>query len=228
MGYLYIVTLIFLYVTFVILKKSYKEQNLIKWICICVALVYAYNITICMLLGILQITQNIWLLSIINLVLGSVFLYKIIKNHECQKYKVSKLDIVAIIAICIFFGVMFVKDLYIYKGDVTHLAVDSAIHYRAAKHYSDTMNLFVFAEDKTFFNFNIMQTGAYINDGIFMNVVNDITGLEKIYIYQIFETITMFIGGLAFYAFFADKINTKKGLVRKYYFICLIHVWIPL
>ena len=83
------------------------------------------------------------------------------------------------------------RHLYIYKGDIAHGAVDSAVHYRAAKHYSENLQLFVFTEDKTFFDFNIMQTGAYINDGIFMNILKDITGLEEIYTYQLFETLTM-------------------------------------
>lgn len=213
MGYLYVFTVVFLILGFIVSKKSDKKLNLIKWICISIVSLYAYNISVCMILGILHIKQEIWLLSCINLIFGILFWYKVIRKCECQKYKCSKFDIIAITVILIFFGVMFVKDLYIYKGDVTHYVVDSAIHYRAAKHYSDNLQLFVFTEDKTFFNFNIMQTGAYINDGIFMNVLKNITGLEEIYTYQLFETLTMFASGLALYAFFADRIKTKRGLL---------------
>lgn len=213
MGYLYICTLIFLGIAFIALKKSDEKLNLIKWICIFIVGILGYNITLCMILGILHITQNIWLLSLINIIIGAGFLYNSIRRHEIQKYKCSKLDIIAIFIILVFFAVMFVKDLYILNGDISHWAIDSAIHYRAAKHYSENLKLFMFAEDKTFFNFNIMQTGAYINDGIFMNVINSITGIEKIYIYQIFESLTMFISGIAMYTFFADKIKTKKGLI---------------
>jgi hypothetical protein len=58
-----------------------------------------------------------------------------------------------------------------------------------------------------------MQTGAYINDGIFMNVINGITGIEHCYIYQAFEVIVLFLSGLAFYSSFIDKIKTKRGLL---------------
>ena len=61
--------------------------------------------------------------------------------YASQKYKTSRLDIFMIIVILIIFGVMFVKDLYIYKGNVTHVAIDSAVHYRAAKHYSENLEL---------------------------------------------------------------------------------------
>lgn len=213
MGYLYILTLIILGAGFIAFKKTKKELNLIKWICIFIVGILAYNTTICMVLGILNIKQNIWLLTIINILIGGILLYKPIKHKDYQKYKCSKLDIFMISVILIMFIVMFVKDLYIYNGDVTHVAIDSAIHYRAAKHYSENLELFIYTEDKTFFDFNIMQTGSYINDGIFMNVINDITGIDKIYLYQMFDVLVLFIGALGFYSFFADKIKAKRGAV---------------
>ena len=213
MGYLYILTILLLGTGFILFKKSDKELNLVKWICLFAVGILAYNLTICMILGILNITQNIWLLSIINTLIAGVLLYKPIKNKEYQKYKCSKLDIFVIIILLVMFGVMFVKDLYIFDGDVTHVAIDSAIHYRAAKHYSDNLELFIYTEDKTFFDFNIMQTGAYINDGILMNIINDITGLDKIYIYQLFETLVLFSCALALYTSCADKIKTKRGAI---------------
>lgn len=213
MEYLYILTLIILGTGFILFKKSDEKLNLIKWICIFIVGMLAYNLTVCMILGILNIKQNIWLLSIINTIIGVVLLYKPIKNKECQKYKVSKLDIFMISVILIMFTVMFFKDLYIHKGDITHVAIDSAIHYRAAKHYSENLELFIYTEDKTFFDFNIMQTGAYINDGLFMNVVNGITGLDHVYIYQIFESLVLFATATALYTSFADKIKTKRGAI---------------
>ena len=54
---------------------------------------------------------------------------------------------------------------------------------------------------------------AYINDGIFMNVINNITGIDHCYIYQAFETIILFLSGLSLYSCFMDKVNTKRGLL---------------
>lgn len=209
----YILSLIVLILGFLILKKSDEKLNLIKWTIIAIASLYAYNIVIGMILGILNITSYIWLLAIINIIFGIIFGAKSILKKDVQKYEITKYDLAGLLIIIVMFSIMLVKDLYIQKGNISHQAVDSAVHYRAAKHYSEVLKIFVNAEDKTFFNFNIMQTGAYINDGIFMNVIHGITGLEYSYIYQIFESLTMFIGGLAFYAFFATKIKTKKGLV---------------
>ncbi len=213
MEFLYILTLIILGISFMMFKKTDEKINFIKWLIIYIVSLLGYNILIGMILGLLNITSHIWLLSIINILVAVGLSYKVIRTKEMQKYYVRKIDIAGIVIILVIFAVMFVKDLYIFNGDISHMAVDSAIHYRAAKHYSDNLKIFINVEDKTFFNFNVMQPGAYINDGIFMNVINGITGIDHCYIYQAFESMIMFLGGLAFYATFIDKIKTKRGLV---------------
>lgn len=213
MGIWYILTLIILGISFMIFKKSDEKINFIKWLIIYVVALLGYNIAIGMILGLLNITSYIWLLSIINLIIAGILSFKAIRKKEIQKYYVRKIDVVGIIIIFAIFAIMFVKDLYIYNGDISHMAVDSAIHYRAAKHYSENLKIFVNVEDKTFFNFNIMQTGAYINDGIFMNVFHELTGIDYAYLYQAFETMILFLGGLIFYVSFMEKINTKRGLI---------------
>ena len=213
MGIVYILTVIVLLVAFMLFKKSDEKQNFIKWLIIFTISLLGYTILIGMILGLLNITSHLWLLSLINIGFSILLGYKAIRKKEIQKYYVSKLSVIGLIIIFMIFGVMLYKDLYLYKGNIAHQAVDSAVHYRAAKHYSDNLKIFINVEDKTFFNFNVMQTGAYINDGIFMNVINGITGIEHCYLYQAFETITLFLCGLAFYACFIDKIQTKRGLL---------------
>ena len=213
MEILYVLSVIILAVAFMLFKKSDEKLNFIKWLIIFSVSFLGYNIFLGMVLGLLNITSHLWLLSLINLAFSSLLGFKAIKRKEIQKYFVTKLSVVGLILIFVIFGVMFFKDLYVHNGDITHRAVDSAVHYRAAKHYSDNLKIFINVEDKTFFNFNVMQTGAYINDGIFMNVINGITGIEHCYIYQAFEVIVLFLSGLALYSCFIDKIETKRGLI---------------
>lgn len=213
MEILYVLSVIILAIAFMLFKKSDEKLNFIKWLIIFAVSLLGYNIFLGMVLGLLNITSHLWLLSLINLAFAVLLGYKAVRKKEIQKYYVTKLSVVGLILILLIFGVMLFKDLYIHKGNITHGAVDSAVHYRAAKHYSDNLKIFINVEDKTFFNFNVMQTGAYINDGIFMNVINGITGIEHCYIYQAFEAITLFLSGLAFYSCFIDKIKTKRGLI---------------
>lgn len=221
MGIVYILTLIVLGIAFMAMKKSDEKVNFIKWLIIFFVALYGYNVTIGMVLGLINISSHIWLLSLINLVVAYFMGFKAIKNKDMQKYYVRKEDIIIVTIAFILFVVMFIKDCYIYKGNVAHFAVDSAVHYRAAKHYSDNLKIFVMLEDKSFFNFNIMQTGAYINDGIFMNVVHSFTNIDYPYLYQMFETLTMFATGLAFLSIFMDRITTKRGVAFSMMLFCL-------
>ena len=213
MEILYFLSTFFLIISFLAVKKSDEKLGFIKWFVIAIVTLYGYNICIGMVLGVLNIKSFIWLLAAINVLFGISFLFKSVFKKEYQKYTVSKTEIVCLVLCICIMCIIFVHDLYIYKGDVSHFAVDSAIHYRAAKHYSDHLTTFLNIEDRSFFNFNIMQPGAYINDGIFMNVIHKISGLDYTYIYQMFETLTLFISGMAFLSIFIDKVKTKKGLV---------------
>lgn len=213
MGIVYLLTLILLGVSFMIFKKSEEKLNFIKWLIIFMISILGYNITLGMILGLLHIKSHILLLSLINICFSAILGFKAFKNKECQKYFVRKTDLIGILVVLVVLGTMFVKDLYIYKGDISHFAIDSAIHYRAAKHYSDNLMIFINTPDKTLFDFNVMQPGAYINDGIFMNVMHGITKIDYCYLYQVFETIVLFFSGLAFYSVIIDKIKTKRGFI---------------
>ena len=213
MGFFYVLTLVLLGISFMAFKKSDNKLNFIKWLIVYVVSLFGYNIAIGMILGMLNITSYIWLLSIINLLVAFGIGFKSFKNKDFQKYEVRKIDVFCLCVILIIFGVMFFKDLYIYNGEIAHNAVDSAVHYRAAKHYSDSLIIFINAEDKTFFDFNVMQPGAYINYGIFMNVIHSIFKTDYTFLYQVAETIVLYLSGLAFYSSFMDKIKTKRGAV---------------
>ena len=216
MEVLYILSVILLGIAFMIFKKSDEKLNFIKWLIIFIVSMLAYNVVIGMVLGLLRITSHLWLLSLINVLVAVGLGFKAIKTKDVQKYCVTRYNILGLLLVLVVFAVMFVKDLYIFSGDITHAAIDSAIHYRAAKHYAENMMIFINVEDPTFFNFNVMQTGAYINDGIFMNVVHNLTGISHEYLYQFFESSVLFLNGLAFYAIIMDKIKTKRGFVGSF------------
>ena len=75
MGILYILTLIILGISFMIFKKTDEKINFIKWLIIYIVSLLGYNILIGMILGLLNITSHIWLLSIINLIFSGILGY---------------------------------------------------------------------------------------------------------------------------------------------------------
>lgn len=223
MDFIYVLTMIILGIAFMLYKKSEEKLSFVKWLIILILTIISYNILIAMFFGLLAIASNMLMLSIINLAF-SVFLgYKAVKNKDFQKYYFSKMEIAGLLVILVVFGVMLVKDVRIQKGDIVHIAIDSSIHYRAAKHYADTMMAFINVEDKTFFDFNIMQTGAYVNDGLLMHVVHSLSNghISYEHTYEFFESLMMFMCGLGFYGLVMDKIKTKLGFVLSMAFYCL-------
>lgn len=172
MRILYLLSILLLGAGFLGFKKSDEKLNIIKWVTIFVISFMGYNITVCMILGLLKITCHLWLLSIVNILFAVLLGYKSVKNKDYQKYTVKKQDLIGLAILCVIFAGIVVKEIHPQDGGLKFAALDSAVHYRAAKHFSDNLIIFVNCEDKTIFDFNVMQTGAYINDGLLMNVVN--------------------------------------------------------
>lgn len=217
----YVLTVIALSVAFMCFKKSEEKLNFLRWFMIFIVSFMGYNVTLGMVLGLLKIKAWLWLLGLINLIVGFFLAKKAIKTKDFQKYEFPKRDILAVALLLILFAVIMVKDARVQDGGIKFAAIDSAIHYRAAKHYSDNLMIFVNCEDKTLFNFNVMQTGAYINDGILMNVTHNITGMRYEYIYEMFECVVLLLNLLAFYTLISDKIKGKFGFIFTMILLCL-------
>lgn len=215
MDFVYVITMILLGIAFMLYKKSEEKLSFVKWLIILILTIISYNIVVGMFFGLIAIASNMLLLSIVNIFFTAILGYKAIKNKDFQKYYFCKKEIAGLIIITLVFGVMLVKDMKIQNGDVVHIAIDSSIHYRAAKHYSDTMMAFINVEDKTFFDFNIMQSGAYINDGLLMHVAHNISNGAITYehTYEFFECLMVFMCGLGFYGIIMDKIKGKFGFI---------------
>lgn len=223
MDLIYVITMCLLGIAFMLYKKSDEKLSFVKWLIILILTIISYNIVVGMFFGLLAVASNMLLLSAVNVLFIFLLSYKSIKNKDFQKYYYSKKEIAGLIIITLMFVVMLVKDMKIQNGDIVHVAIDSSIHYRAAKHYSDTMMAFINVEDKTFFDFNIMQTGAYINDGLLMHITNAISNGAITYehTYEFFECLMVFMCGLGLYAIIMDKIQGKIGFVLSMAFYAL-------
>lgn len=221
MQIIYLFSIILLVIGFLAFKKSDEKLNIVRWLTIFAVSFMGYNITVCMILGLLKITCHLWLLSIINVIFAVVLGYKAVKNKDFQKYTVCKQDIAGLVILCAIFAVIVVKEIRPQDGGLKYAALDSAIHYRAAKHFSDNLMLFVNCEDKTIYNFNVMQTGAYINDGLLMNVMHGLFGISEYYVYEMFDIGILFLSSLVFYVLIMDKVKGKLGFVMTMFLLWL-------
>ena len=217
----YILSIIILGIGFIVFKKSDEKLSIVKWIVMFFISLLAYNVTVCMLLGLINIKADLWLLALINIIVAVLINIKTFKNKDFQKYEFKKTDLIGILFITILCSVVIIKDMCPQDGGIKYAAIDSAIHFRAAKHYSENLNVFTNCEDKTIFDFNFMQTGAYINDGLLMRVGHPLTGIGEEYIYEAFEISIYVLNLFTFYVLVKDSIKGKIGTILSFILIGL-------
>lgn len=127
MGIIYILSIITLILSFIFVKKTERELDIVNWIAITFVLLLCYNSFICHLLTVIHISINMISLSIVNLLVTSIFGYCINKKGK-QTYVISKTKI--ILNIFVFVIVLFVS---LYRFDflnsIAYETTDPAIHY---------------------------------------------------------------------------------------------------
>lgn len=214
MGIFYVLTVIAMLVTFVLFKKSDKKQNLIN-MCILSAICYlAFNILICMSFGVLNITTNLLFLSIADLLVAAGLGFKIYKDKKIQEFEIRIKDILGAIICLGIVCYMAVSQYAPLSKTVANASVDACMHYSAATNFADEMKVLAKIDNTTGYNFKTMQTGAYINTGIFMNIVRSVIPMWEDYVaFKVFETGVTALVILAFYMLISDKLTDKKSYV---------------
>lgn len=222
MGIFYVSTVIAMFATFLLFKKSEEKQNLVSQCVLSLICYLAFNILVCMVFGVLNITTNLVFLSVANLVVAVGLGFKIYKDKGIQKFEIRKRDFIATI-ICLAIVCFMAVDQYTpLSKTVANASVDACMHYSAATNFADNMKVLAKIDNTTGYNFKTMQTGAYINTGIFMSVVRSvIPTLEDYVSFKIFETGIIAVNILAFYMLISEKMKNKKAYIFGMLFLLL-------
>ena len=99
MNIIYILTSLALIISYLLLNKSEKKENLIHSVIISVILFLTYNIFITQVMFFVHLKSTLLNLAIVNIAFSAVFITKEIKTKTIQKYYINKLDIIAVIII---------------------------------------------------------------------------------------------------------------------------------
>lgn len=222
MGIFYCLTVLAMVMAFILIKKSDEKLNLISWIILTAITYLGFNIAICMIFGSLNITTNLLFLSIVDLIVALAFGFKIFKDKEVQKYEIRKRDILGIIICFSIVGYMSKTQIRPFDTTVANASVDVSMHYSAATNFADNMKILAKIDNKTGYNFTTMQTGAYINTGIFMSIIRSIRPLYKEYTtFKIFETLVLSLNIAGFYMLISNYLKNKKSYIIGIVFLIL-------
>lgn len=221
-GFTYLITVFCMMAASVLVKKSDKKVNLINWCILSVISYLGFNIMICMIFGALNIKTNLILLQFINLIVILGLVLKIYKDKAIQSFEIIIKDFIAVIICAAIICYIAVDQYTPLSKTVANASVDACNHYIAAVKFADNSIILSKIDNQTGYNLKTMQTGAYINTGIFMSVVRSIIPFFKDYqTFKIFEIAILFLNILAFYMLISEKLKTNKNFLIGMVFLVL-------
>lgn len=212
MNIIYILTSLALIISYLLLNKSEKKENLIHSVIISVILFLTYNIFITQVMFFVHLKSTLLNLAIVNIAFSAVFITKEIKTKTIQKYYINKLDIIAVIII-LGLAITIVIMNYGTNIAVKHAVTDAATHYFASDDFCRYSTLFSRESSDTikWLNTPYLMTGAYVNTGIFLKLfkgIIDETFLVKLYF--IFDMFIWMLSGLLMYTALSTNFKNKK------------------
>lgn len=212
MNIIYILTSLALIISYLLLNKSEKKENLIHSVIISVILFLTYNIFIAQVMFFVHLKSTLLNLAIVNIAFSAVFITKEIKTKTIQKYYINKLDIIAVIII-LGLAITIVIMNYGTNIAVKHAVTDAATHYFASDDFYRYSTLFSRESSDTikWLNTPYLMTGAYVNTGIFLKLfkgIIDETFLVKLYF--IFDMFIWMLSGLLMYTALSTNFKNKK------------------
>lgn len=224
---LYIFSILLVFVLAILVPKTKEKINLIKTIILTLICLFAYNTAICYILNFINISITLFSLSIVNLLINIVFLYKIIKNKEIQKYKIEKRDIV----VCIVLSIIVIICICMNFKNLTkirYISTDSLQHYKAAREFSENTTLFDKAEENSTTSKSHMPMG-YVNVGILFKIFRPWIGVVSLYkIYILFEAFIYFLCGMMFYYCIEKICKTRNQFIVGILFSIVYLIGYPL
>lgn len=218
MNIIYIITILAVYILFMLLHKTHKKQNLMIWIAISAILMLCYNILICLIctfLGILCTLENLVICNTITIVILSTTLSK---SKKIQKYYIKISDIIFSILLLILVIFIAYKQ-YGFPFNIKYNITDGSTHYFFAQQfYENSTLLYNETTDDILgmYNSNFRLPGAYINEGILFKVFDNI--LLKTDIFILFDLFILYLSGILF--FYLLKTYAKEN--KKLYVLAMI------
>lgn len=210
MSIIYIFSLILIFVLGILMKKSKEKVEIISVLTIFFTLVLPYNTFVSYIFNLINIPITLLSLSFVNIMISILFLIKIIKDREIQKYYINKTNMLVLIL----FIIITVTVVGINFGNLTkirYVSMDAREHYKAAREFSENIALGnKQVENNT--TGGLMPMG-YVNTGIVFKVLTPFVGTIQLYkIYFIVEAFIYLLTGLMFYLMVEKclkKLNNK-------------------
>lgn len=219
MNIIYIISILILGVLFVLIKKTDKKLDSINMVILTIITIFSYNAFICYVLTFFNIKSNLTTLSIINIIISTILVYRIIKTKEIQSFYYNKID-------CIYIGIILVAVLgvsYANFGFPLHIKYesgDSEVHYLTSKRFAQNEKLLAKVEepDVVYGNFQTRKIGSYVNSGIIMQCFKGI--IDEFDFYKIFILFGIAVLFFTAWIMYSTMVQFSKSNITR--FIALV------
>ena len=195
----YVLSNLFLIVSFLIIKKTDEKQNLIKWIVISFGLLFCYNAILIFILSLLGIPAYLLNLTIINSLISIFVLFLAKKNKRYQQYFILKKDIIVTIIFAIIILLLAVLRFGL-PFNIVYETCDPGTHFLTSKDFFEQSYFLNKVVDNTIVNFETRQFASYVNLGLFFKVSAPfIDNFDFYQLYILFDIGMLLLSALMFY-----------------------------
>lgn len=211
MGIIYLISVLFLVISFILIKKTEKVLDIISFTGITIVVFMAYNAFVCYVINFFGIPITLLSLSIINILFAVLISGIILIKKEIQKYKLDKFGILSI-------GIILIATLVVsylnfgFPFNIKYETGDPAIHFTTSAVFAKQDSLLNLNTDEVYGNYEGRKIGSYVNSGIIMKCCSSF--MDEIDYYKVFigfGIFILFMTGAMMYSTLEKFAKTKGG-----------------
>ncbi len=206
----YIISILVVFILFLILKKSENKIDILPSIIITFICLLAYQVVICLLFSVITIPITLVNLSICNVIFSMLLIFYL-RKKGLQKFSITKTDALITLIILLVASFIIYKDIGNLEN-IRYYSTDASIHYISAREFyeNDKMLNKTQGTETT----KQMIPIAYVNVGILFKTFAPFVGEINFYkIFLLFDSIVFCFSGILFYFIMKEKINKKWQII---------------
>lgn len=207
MNILYLISIIILFTTVILIKKSDKKINFMANFIITVVAFMCYQSIIAYFLDLAKIPITLLTISLINImVIAILWVIHYFKIKKFQNYNIKKSDIIFLVVLLIVNIPILYKE-YGLLENFRYISTDAVVHSQAAITFSKSDFLLDSMTNWEAINPTFMIS-SYVNDGLLMKAFENIIGEFNLYKIYMFTDISYYL--MIGYIFYLLLTSSKK------------------
>ena len=210
----YILSIVYLVVSFLIFKKNNIKISMISSIIYVTCLLFCYNILVVYICSFFNIGGSLFNYSLINIGIGTIINLISFRRKNIQKYYFDKKELISILFIVV---VLFIICYFRFRGftTISYESADSSVHYRHALLFKENLEMLDKNNslDLVYGEFSGVMPISYVNCGFMMKVIDSV---PTYWLYIFFDCFCLILSALLFFSTvlkIGDKRNCFYGLI---------------